>query len=85
MAISKLQAILDGSEPLVRKMIKPGIYSDSEIINPILVKLCELPPPYGGGLHEFQLMLSGVFPSLLLNVFANDLLIHADCGHEVAV
>ena len=48
-------------------------------------RMCELPPPYGGGLHEFQLMLSGVFSALLLNISANYFLIDTNRGHEVAV
>ena len=45
----------------------------------------ELPPAYAGGLHEFQLMLSGVFSALLFDVSANDFLVHSDCGYEVTV
>jgi len=50
-----------------------------------LLEKCELPPAYAGGLHEFQLMLSGILPSLVLDVPPNDVLIHPYRGNEVAV
>ena len=45
----------------------------------------ELPPAYAGGLHEFQLLLSGILPSLVFDVPSNDILVHTDGGYEVTV
>jgi hypothetical protein len=45
----------------------------------------ELPPAHAGGLHEFQLMLSGVLPPLVLYVPSNDVFVHSDGGNEVTV
>ncbi len=45
----------------------------------------ELPPPYGGGLHEFQPLLSGIFPALMLNVFSNNLFVDTNGGYKITV
>jgi len=44
----------------------------------------ELPPAYAGGVLEGKLRLSGIFPSLSFNIFANDLFIDTNCRYEVA-
>lgn len=38
-AVAELQAIIDGAEPIVRKQLQPGQYTDPVVINSVFVKL----------------------------------------------
>jgi len=38
-AVAELQSITDGAEPVTRRLLKPNVYTDPEIINPVFVAL----------------------------------------------
>jgi hypothetical protein len=38
-AVSELQSIIDGAEPIARKILEPGVYTDPKIMNPAFLAL----------------------------------------------